>query len=459
MYVGKAKNLRQRVAQYKQLKGLGPWKEKLVAEAVDVKHQVLSSEIEAIFVEADLIKRYQPLYNIRQRDDKSPIYIVITKEEFPRVLTARQTDLDKPSRSDLRGASVIGPFQSAYMLKQVLRVVRPSFRWCNQRIKPADKPCFYYHLGLCSGACVGEISAEEYRSMIERLKKFFRGQTKTVQRELKEKIKELAAVSKFEAAARLKNQYQEIEQLVSPQFKLSPDVALPKLQSAYGRQAVDELTKLLQQHFGLPEGWRAGRIEGYDVSNYQGKYAVVSLVTFLNGQPAKKFYRQFHIRSKQTPDDYAMLQEALHRRQKHPEWGWPDVILVDGGQGQLSKARQAFAQDYFSDRVGNLLTKPVIISIGKRPDRLFLPPVLVALPTRTAAKIEENTEENNFKNTASHSFITTGHPPTTINRPLTKLPVSRLGEVGRLLQHIRDESHRFARKHTRRRLLSSVKLT
>lgn len=384
-----------------------------MAKAASVRYQELGSELEAIFVEADLIREHQPHYNIRLRDDKSPIYVVITSGVFPRVLTARRTDLD---REDLRRATVIGPFQSSYMLKKVLRAVRPSFGWCNQAAKQFKdeedwqqrhqeanlRPCFYAHLHICSGACVGKVDPHNYKNMIRRLRMFLKGQTRAVQKELKKEIETAAKQQDFELAAQLKAQYEAIETITNPEFKVGPDIALPRLQSHFSAQAVKQISQVVRTHQDLPLTWRARRIEGYDVSNVSGKYATVSMVVFIDGAPSKKHYRIFHIRRKDTPDDYGMLREALERRQNHAEWGEPDLILIDGGKGQLSSAQASWQW-----------ASPVA-SIAKRPDRLML--------------------------------------PATKNRDRLEKPVRELAQAGQLLQQIRDESHRFAKKHVHKRL-------
>lgn len=429
LYVGKAKNLKNRIAQYRQLKGLTAFKKRLVTEAVNVKCQVLGSELEALFVEAELIRRHLPHYNIRLRDDKSPVYLVITKELFPRLLTARRTDLQKPV---FKGGTQFGPFQSSYMLKQVLRSIRSSFGWCNQAGKMFSneeewlakrengqlRACFYAHLGVCKGACAGEMTPQDYAKMIRRLKMFLRGQTKTVQRELKKQIEAAAQEKNYELAAQLKQEWESIQGLVSEQYRVAPDIALPRIQSVFGEQASLLLSKIVRDHFDLPAAWQAHRIEGYDVSNVQGKYATVSMVVFIDGQPAKQHYRIFHIRSKDTPDDYGMLAEVLKRRQNHPEWGQPDLVLIDGGKGQLGVGQEQWHWE-----------NPVV-SIGKHPDRLFLPLLVREDPSPN--------EEN-------------GVVATQV-KPALQIPIDRIAQAGQLLQQVRDESHRFAKRHVHKRL-------
>ncbi len=441
LYVGKAKNLKKRISQYRQLNRLERRKQRLVREAVAVKCTQLASEIEALFVEAELIKEYRPEYNVRLKDDKSPIYLVITSELFPRLLMVRKTDLPQyvdSAKHSLRAGNVFGPFQSAYMLRQVLRQIRSSFGWCSRAgavfsdradwerkvaaqgkkeheqsdSAPAEekdsfrlRPCFFVHIEQCSGACIGAVSPEEYRRMIRRLRLFLRGETKSVQRDLKKQIEEAASAQEFERAAYLSRQWEAIERLTNPEFHLAPDIALPRLESQFGAAAIEELGKLIGRAYGQKTEWRPRRLECYDVSNVQGKQATVSMTVFINGAVSKKDYRIFYIRTKDTPDDFAMMREALTRRQNHPEWGTPDLVVIDGGLGQLRAVQSVW-------KWGG-----VVASLAKRPDRLFL------LPTTSAA-------------TANPEII----------------PVDQLQEGGRLLQQARDEAHRFAKRHVHLRL-------
>ncbi len=406
LYVGKAKDLAKRIAQYRQGREISPHKQLLVREAVKVKYQLLASELEALLVEAELVHRYQPRFNILLKDDKSPIYVVITREDWPRVLTARQREIAK---GKFKG-DIYGPFSSAYTLHKVLRTIRPIFRWCN-RVRPrpgsdpglglTPRPCFYYHLNLCSGACLGLITAAQYRADIVRLRQFLRGRVGLVLRQLKKEITAKANVQKFEEAAGLREQYQAIQQITDPAYRWEPDVALPRLRSEFGLQGVRLLREMIAQDLELGESWQPRRIECYDVSNLQGKLATVSLVTFIDGVADPSEYRIFHVRNLDTPDDYAMLRQVLRRRQNHPEWGIPDLVLIDGGRGQLNAVQTVWRWP-----------RPVV-GIAKRPDRLVI------------------------RQTDGHFIF---HP------------VDQLSLAGELLQQLRDEAHRFAKKHVHRRL-------
>lgn len=411
MYVGKAKNLKNRISQYRQFAQLSALKQRLVSEAVEVRCEVRTSELEALFVEAELIRQYQPKYNVQLKDDKSPLYIVLTREMYPRVLTVRRSDLDTLKK---RGR-VFGPFSSGYMVQQVLRSIRPIFRWCAvagerfpnrasltaPRGARASRPCFYYHIERCSGACVGAIEPSDYQARMNRLTWFLRGKTTMVQRQLEREIRELSARRRFEEAEQLRLQWDAIRRVTAQEYRLSPDLAIPQTKHGEGEGAVAALAHALRDALQLGARWRPRRIECYDVSNVQGRYATVSMVVFVDGVQAKEQYRIFHILTKETPDDYAMLQEAIIRRQKHPEWGRPDLLVIDGGQGQLHAVQEVWRW-----------LVPVV-SLAKDPDRVFLP-----LP----------------------------------GGELRVVAASEWLSAGKLLGQLRDEAHRFAKKHVHLRL-------
>lgn len=404
LYVGKAKSLKNRIAQYRQYKQLPSSKRGMVLEAVQVQYQTQSSELEALLVEAELIRMYQPQFNVLLKDDKSPLYVVITNDAFPRVLTERRQSILK---GQVQG-DIFGPYQSAYMARQVLRAIRPAFKWCNAAGRPGGsrgRPCFYYHLGQCSGACVGEISEQDYKKSLRRLKTFLRGQSATVQRDLKKEINELAAEQRFEEAELRKQELEAIQKLLQPTFHLGPDLALMSAAQKDWAPALRNLEKVLRRALVLPSEWQIRRIEGYDVSNLQGKYASVSMVVSSLGVADPNQYRLFNIRSKTTPDDFGMLAEALGRRQKHPDWGLPDLVLIDGGVGQVRAVQEVW-------------TWPVpVVGLAKDPDRL-----VIVRPDRQPEMI----------------------------------PVEQLGAVKQVLQSLRDEAHRFAKRQVHRRLARRI---
>jgi excinuclease ABC subunit C len=400
IYVGKAKNLKRRVSSYAQRERVAGKTLRMVQEATRLQFQELSAELEALLVEAELIRIHQPHYNILLKDDKSPLYVVITTEEFPRVITARKKQL---MRSPMKG-TVLGPFQSGYSVKQVLKLVRPIFPWCNEK-KKTGKPCFYRHIGLCSGACTGEVSAEEYKAMIDELKMFLRGKTADVVRDLKLQMQSASELKLYEKAAVFRDQINMIQNVTTTKRVFGPDLHLPQLSRLETQEMLVRLTRLISSYISLPKTFIFHRIEGYDISNTQGTKPVASMVVFTDGVADKAEYRSFNIRLGETPNDFGSLREALTRRQNHPEWKFPDLVLIDGGKGQLRAVMSVWKR-----------TTPVV-SLAKEPDRL----VMYDRPTEK----------------------------------FTIIPLQNEDLGATLLRRVRDESHRFAKKnHSRRRTRS-----
>jgi excinuclease ABC subunit C len=419
LYVGKAKNLKNRIASYKQWQSTAGKTRRLVFHATRLKFQELDSELEALLVEAELIRTHQPQYNILLKDDKTPLYIHVTEEKFPRVLTLRKKEVEK---MNLRG-TVLGPFPSAYQAKEVLRIARKIFPYCNQPRGEKygtleNTPCFDYHIDLCPGACIGNVESEKYCETIQQLVLFLKGKKKNVVREAEDEMKRASATEDFEYAAQLRDRVQLIKAVTEKNYRLKPELQMPKLKESMRAEGLIYLRRLLSTYFALPKTFPLTRIEGYDVSNIQGTNATVAQVTFINGVPAKDQYRLFNIRTLKTPNDYGMLQEALQRRQNHQEWGVPNLILIDGGKGQLRAALKVWKW-----------TTPVI-SIAKKPDRIIFP----LLPKDQPRGMDE-TGLNSLKGLEyKEADLAQDHPTL------------------QLLQQVRDESHRFSKKqHTRLR--------
>ena len=409
LYVGKAKNLKNRIGQY--LKNTDSRRQiaSLLKDSKQVAWQTLESELQALLVEAELIHSYQPSYNILLKDDKSSLYIAITTDTLPRIITLRKPDLNRYAKR----LTTFGPFPSGYKVKQVLKLARKIFRWCDRPISPDEvvskkeqlKPCFYTHIGLCAGACTGQVPVVEYQKMVTQLKSFLRGHTQEIKRQLRTEIQSLIQKADFEKAAILRDQLRAIEEVTSNQFRLNPDATLPVLTQKLEEEALRSLTGELSKYLNIPRGYVFARIEGYDISNIQGTNPTSSMVVALNGLMTSREYRHFGIKSLSTPNDYAMMQETLTRRQKHPEWGKPNLLLIDGGKGQLRAALSVWHWPGF------------VVSLAKDPDRLIIP----ILDSRKKTTYREIRLEQSL--------------------PMT-----------RLLQSIRDESHRFAKRlHTIKR--------
>lgn len=405
LYVGKAKNLKKRLSSYYRQKRLTTRIKEMTHRATKLEYTELNSELEALLVEAELIRLHQPEYNILLKDDKTPLYILISKDEFPTVTTVRKKEVDTKS---VESGTILGPFPSGYKAREVLKIARTIFPWCTKRAsnEPLPKACFYHHLDLCPGACVDQISKTEYKKNIQELILFLRGKKKQVVRSLEKKMLTAADAEKYEQAAALKKKIATIKTVTERQYRLKPDYTLPQLKESASQEGVLYLQKLLSQHGLAPRKLTLNRIEGYDVSNTQGKHAAVAMVTFTDGKPDKSNYRLFNIRSIDTPNDYQMMKEAIARRQNHPEWGKPDLVVIDGGKGQLRAARSVWQWN-----------SPVI-SIAKKPDRIIIPTSSnLRKPTYAVHKLPEN------------------HP------------------LLHIVQQVRDEAHRFSKKqHSRRHL-------
>lgn len=312
LYIGKAANLRRRVQSY-FTRPHDARIAKLVSRIRAIDHKKTATALEALILEAALIKKYQPPYNIQEKDDTSFLYVVITKEKFPRLILTRGKEVGK-SRGD-----TFGPFIQGGSIREALRMLRRIFPWSVHN--PADigsfrRPCFEYELGLCPGTCVGLADKAEYAANIKRLKQLFLGKRPMILRELTRAMKAAANKEEFEKAAIYRRQIFALKHI--------QDIALIK-----------------DSEFTLPPApVRALRIEGYDVSNISGTSATGSMVVFRGNQSVREEYRLFKIHSLNTPNDVGMLREVLTRRFKN-SWPLPDLLLIDGGRGQVNAAHSA----------------------------------------------------------------------------------------------------------------------
>lgn len=527
VYVGKAVDLRSRVRSYFQPSAWeNPKVRAIVAEIADLDFIVTDSELEALILEANLIKQHRPRYNVRLKDDKRYPYIKITwNEPFPKVFITRRMEQD--------GGRYFGPFTSAAAVHQTLDLLRKSFPYltCSRQITGNDeRPCLYYDIKLCLGPCIGAVTQEEYRAMIRGLARFLEGRSEEVIADLDRRMRAAADALDFEQAASLRDQLRAVQSIIERQKIVSsvgvdqdviafaredgdacvqvffirggkllgreyfvlegaqdeeereviaaflkqfyeeaayvpPEVLLPgqieealiieqwlkakrgakvtlrvprrgkkrELVSLAAENAAETLAALraqwqadahkheqalaeLQEALGLPGP--PARIECYDISTTQGTQIVGSLVVFVQGVPRKADYRRFVVRSVEGQDDYASMHEVLYRRFRRWQMatsdellgnrdikGWaklPNLLIVDGGRGQLGVAVDVLGEF-------GLLDKVPVVALAKQREEIFLPgrarPVL--LPRRS---------EGLF-----------------------------------LVQRVRDEAHRFAVSHHRAR--------
>ncbi len=492
IYVGKAVSLRNRVRSYFQIKGDQDYKtRKLVENIADIEWIVVGSELEALILEMNLIKKHRPRYNIRLKDDKRYPYIKVhLADPFPKVTVTRQMIRD--------GSRYFGPYTSVWAVHQTLDVLRRIFPYltCDRVITGQDeRPCLYYDIKLCSGPCIGAIKKLAYRRMIADLCLFLEGRTDPIVNRLQAEMEKAAEEERFERAAALRDQIQAIERVVEKQKVISSDqmdsdvIAMARANGEacvqvffirsgkmIGReyfilegtqdepdaeviaefvkqfyseaasipnevllpQEVEE-AKIIQQWLNTSRGgskvklkvprqgtpheliematenavetlrslkaqWEAdtnrqsealadlqqalklseppNRIECYDISNTQGTAAVGSMVVFEQGVPHKALYRRFNIKTVEGPDDFASMEEVLsrrfHRYQSAKEQNapgakpdpsflfLPDLLIVDGGKGQLGRAVDVLKKYDLADKVP-------VVGLAKQNEELFLP--------------------------------------------------------------------------------------
>jgi len=398
LYVGKAKDLRSRVGSYFQesadlLSTRGPEIARMVTEVVDIDFLDCDTEVAALLQENRLIKDIQPPYNERHRADKRVPYLEITtKDDFPAVYVTR-----KP---DPRGSKLYGPFVSPLALRDAVNALQRVFRFrtCTLDIRADDdkrrffRPCLLYSIKRCTAPCADHIGKEDYRRDIDRLRKFLGSKRSVVLRQMKREMDRAAAELQFEQAAALRDRIKAIESL-----SLSGDVESDVQPEVFHIDRQKGLEKL-QELLGLDS--RPRIIEAIDIANLQGGEACGSLVSFIDGAPFKAGYRRYRIKSVEGQDDYSMIREVVLRRYRYAAGGeelYPDVILIDGGLGQLHAAMSAF--DLMD------VHPPMVISLAKREEEVYV-------QARTAP---------------------------------VRLP--RNNDALRLLQSIRDEAHRFAQHY------------
>jgi excinuclease ABC subunit C len=394
IYVGKAKDLRSRAGSY-FLKAAAEEQRtaRLVQEIRDIDYLEAESEVDALLMEARLVKDVQPQFNQDLKDDKTFPYLEIhTREEFPRVEFTRE-----PRQ---RGTKLYGPFASASGLRGAIQVLQKIFRFrtCNLDIHEDDqrwrwfRPCLLASIHQCTAPCNLRISKEQYRKEIRRLQRFLEGEKKPLLAQMREEMEAAARELRFEEAAALRDQVRLLETL-DQRGELDTHVQ-PEVFHIDPKKGVAGLQKVLK----LARPPRT--IEGVDIAHLGGSETVAALVQFIDGMPFKPGYKRFRIQGVAGVDDFASIHEVVARRfqRLHDEGQvFPDVLLVDGGKGQLSAALAAFT--------ALSIDPPQVISLAKREEEVFLP----------------HAEES--------------------------LRLSRHSYALRLLQYVRDEAHRFAQHY------------
>lgn len=396
IYVGKAKNLRNRVRSYFS-GGLAPKTARMVSVAKYLNYITVSSEFEALLLEAKLVKKFHPRYNIQLRDDKSPLYIGITKEDLPRVVLLRQKELGKQKLKN-----VYGPFINSGAPKMVLRMLRRVFPFSTH--KPGKRACVYSQLGLCD-PCPSEVVKnpelkKEYLLNVRRVNAVLSRKSKKITLQLEKEMKRLAKEEKFEEAQKIKKRLETLIYTTTREELDTGYIENPNLLEDIRAGEQESVRKIVSKFYEIK---KLTRIECFDVAHLSGTYPTASMVTFINGEPDKSLYRHFRIKGKNPArnathsvaggSDVDNMKEVLTRRFKREDWGAPDLIIVDGGKPQVSIALEV------------MIDVPVV-GLAKREETLVF---------KSASGFEE-----------------------------LKLPE---GPAKRLVQRIRDEAHRFARSY------------
>ncbi|KKR21674.1 MAG: Excinuclease ABC, C subunit [Candidatus Moranbacteria bacterium GW2011_GWA2_39_41] len=425
IYVGKATNLRSRVGSY--FRNIQNTKyqipdtifrpiEMMIAQVADLEVQETESVLEALILEANLIKKHQPKYNVLGKDDKSYAYFVITKEEFPKVLIVRKTELDKADSNlrnytnlrtvtqsrtvlgrsmgrledgPLRSVKIFGPYTSKKQMEIALKIMRKIFPFHSSKNK-TEKGCLDFQLGRCPGPYAGAISKADYAKNIRGIQMILEGKKKSLLQRMEKEMLVLAKKEEFEKATEVRNKIFALQHV--------QDIALinreDKIQDTRNKsQTNSKNQKPKTTNF---------RIEAYDISNISGQQAVGSMVVFENNEPNKKEYRKFKIKTVEGAADVAMMQEVLSRRLNNA-WTQPDLILLDGGQGHLNMAQKLLSE------MGFVIP---LVSVAKGPSRKNLKLQMTNIKQITNPKIQNS--------------------------------INKIIEDKNLIKSIMDEAHRFA---------------
>jgi excinuclease ABC subunit C len=402
IYIGKAANLRNRVRQYFQASRSRDSKTQLlVADIHDTDWMVVDSEVEALFLEAEMVRRYMPHYNILLRDDKSMVYIRIDYDSDSPTVSFTRRPLDDQAR-------YFGPFFNAGTTKQAMKVLRRAFPYATTHYSGKRRVSLDYHLGLDPGLEEGKTSLKDYRTNLRRLIAVIEGKRQNIQDKLEKDMQKLAKNTEFEQAAKVRNQLNVLKNLHN-QIVFSDKEFLDISKD----HALDELVNLL----GLSAFPK--RIEGYDISHMSGTDVVASMVVFTNGVSDKSQYRKFKTHKDQN-NDFDNMHETIARRlslTNRKAWGMPNLVIIDGGKGQLGAAIKA------RDEMG--CPELPFISLAKREEQIVL--------SREKSNVVLNLETLHKLG----GYVTESDEYLLINIPHNT-------NLVKLLQRIRDESHRFA---------------
>lgn len=397
LYVGKAVNLKNRVNSYFQSGAdLGPKTTLLVSRIVSLEYILVNSEMEALLLESRLIRKFLPPYNIASRDDKTPYYIHLTREEFPKPLINHQ-----PLNA------VAGPFLNRYLPQKILRFCRRITPYCTAP-RPVKKPCLYSHLGLCSpcpGQQLNHTQRKLYAEHITTLKRLLSGRFSAVTQKLHSQMLKASREQEYEQASVYRNQLLSLQSLSYKSLPAEDYLLNPNLADDLASASLEQLRLDLSPYLAyLPSV--LNRIEMFDIAHLSGSSATGAMTVAVSGHINPGNFRHFHIRRASTTNDVDMLLEVVSRRLKRTDWPYPDLLVLDGGIPQLSIVSPIRK---FSPRLP-------VIALSKNRETLVIP------------------QKSGFFSLS--------------------LPINHPGL--RLLIRLRDEAHRFSRRlhhHNRTRML------
>ena len=372
LYVGKARNLRARVANYARPSGHSGRIARMIAETASMMFLTTRTETEALLLEQNLIKQLKPRYNVLLRDDKTFPYLVITtREDFPRVFVTRNPSgmrEDGTTWDYMKGARIFGPFTNAGALREAVQILQRvfKFRTCKLDIIENDpknryfRPCLLYSIGQCTAPCADKVSKDAYREDVDRFVRCLGSKRSAMLRDMRQEMQQAAVELRFEKAATLRDQVRALEKLeerASRSDGWQPESELSYIDPAKGLRS-------LQRTLGLDDPIRC--IEAIDIAHLQGGETVGSKVCFVDGRPLKNEYRRYRIKTADN-DDYASIREVVSRRYRDAGEGhelYPDVILIDGGLGQLHAALEALRD--------MTVKPPMVISLAKKEELIFV---------------------------------------------------------------------------------------
>jgi excinuclease ABC subunit C len=391
IYIGKAKDLKKRVSSYFTGEN-DPKTTVLVRNIADIKWEVTESEIEALVLESLLIKKYKPKFNIKIKDDKDFLWVRIDMgQEFPQPELVRKTDLANKKRSE----KIFGPFTESRLLKEGLTILRKIFLWrdCSETkfkyYKKRGKPCLEYYIKNCEAPCANIVNANDYQLGIKQLITFLSGGKKKLIKVFERKMKTYSKNKEFEKAAIYRDKLRSLQHI-------DANLKMRKIEEDQKSKDLERFIDRLNLDLGYElEQKKDFRIEFYDISNISGSESVGSMIVWKGRGFYKNEYRKFKIKTVSGINDYKMMEEVLYRRIKRVDWELPDLIVLDGGKGQLGIIQRLFWENH---------VETPIVSLAKREEEVF------------------GVKDGHFK----------------------KTNIRRSSPEGFFIQRIRDEAHRFA---------------